>query len=246
MQTKRKSSNKVIVFAVIVIALVVAAILAVGVVFALNQREIESSIHITYVAEDIDGDVTVWYKVANETNWTQLGDKISFDASDKQNTQTTPALTMDDLTSQNPYVEFKYEFVNNGDKYYTAVMSLTTSARENIALTYKYNDPDETKDYTNSKYAVVVPGNTDASNSKTYYIKVAMEDLAYSSKFAGTFYWTLKKYNPVTNEELVLTTLDYVENSSTGTYSAKYNGSDLEDNTLIIPSTIGDSAVTTV
>jgi len=224
-------------------------LLVVGIVtvLATTQREVDAGLFVRFTAEDVDRSVTMYYRIGGTGNWIKNGETIVFNAEDNDNQARTTDLTLDsEVTKSSKFVELKYEFVNTGSKYYTATMMLETTQRENISLTYKYNDPTETKEYDDFKYAVVVPGETDDSNAKTYFIKVSMEDLSRSANFSGTFNWILKGYNLVNNEELVLTNLDYVETATAGTYSAKYNGSPLEDNTLIIPSKLGDSPVTTV
>jgi len=239
--------KKLIAYGLLLVSCLCLLVVGIVTVLATTQRKVDAGLFVRFTAEDVDGSVTMYYRIGGSGDWVKNGDTIVFNAEDNDNQAKTTDLTLDsEVTKSSKYVEFKYEFVNTGSKYYTATMMLETTERENISLTYKYNDPEETKEYENSKYAVVVPGETDASNAKTYFIKVGMEDLSRSANFSGTFNWILKGYNLVNNEELVLTNLDYVETSVAGTYSAKYNGSPLEDNTLIIPSKLGDSPVTTV
>jgi len=239
--------KKFIAYGLILVSCLCLLVVGIVTVLATTQREVDAGLFVRFTAEDVDGSVTMYYRIGGSGDWVKNGDTIVFNAEDNDNQAKTTDLTLDsEVTKSSKYVEFKYEFVNTGSKYYTATMMLETTERENISLTYKYNDPTETKEYDDFKYAVVVPGETDASNAKTYFIKVGMEDLSRSANFSGTFNWILKGYNLVNNEELVLTNLDYVETSTAGTYSAKYNGSPLEDNTLVIPSQIGDSPVTTV
>jgi len=239
--------KKFIAYGLLLVSCLCLLVVGIVTVLATTQREVDAGLFVRFTAEDVDGSVTMYYRIGGSGNWIKNGETIVFNAEDNDNQARTTDLTLDSaVTKSSKYVEFKYEFVNTGSKYYTATMMLETTQRENISLTYKYNDPTETKEYDDFKYAVVVPGETDASNAKTYFIKVGMEDLSRSANFSGTFNWILKGYNLVNNEELVLTTLDYVETNVAGTYSAKYNGSPLEDNTLIIPSKLGDSPVTTV
>jgi len=239
--------KKFIAYGLLLVSCLCLLVVGIVTVLATTQREVDAGLFVRFTAEDVDGSVTMYYRIGGTGNWIKNGETIVFNAEDNDNQARTTDLTLDsEVTKSSKYVEFKYEFVNTGSKYYTATMMLETTQRENISLTYKYNDPTETKEYDDFKYAVVVPGETDASNAKTYFIKVGMEDLSRSANFSGTFNWILKGYNLVNNEELVLTNLDYVETATAGTYSAKYNGSPLEDNTLIIPSKLGDSPVTTV
>jgi len=239
--------KKFIAYGLILVSCLCLLVVGIVTVLATTQRQVDAGLFVRFTAEDIDGSVTMYYRIGGSGDWVKNGDTIVFNVEDNDNQAQTTDLTLDsEVTKSSKYVEFKYEFVNTGSKYYTATMMLETTERENISLTYKYNDPTETKEYDDFKYAVVVPGETDASNAKTYFIKVGMEDLSRSANFSGTFNWILKGYNLVNNEELVLTNLDYVETNVAGTYSAKYNGSPLEDNTLVIPSQIGDSPVTTV
>ena len=239
--------KKFIAYGLLLVSCLCLLVVGIVTVLATTQRKVDAGLFVRFTAEDVDGSVTMYYRIGGTGDWIKNGETIVFNAEDNDNQSQTTDLTLDStVTKSSKYVEFKYEFVNTGSKYYTATMMLETTERENISLTYKYNDPTETKEYDDFKYAVVVPGETDASNAKTYFIKVGMEDLAHSANFSGTFNWILKGYNLVNNEELVLTNLDYVETNVAGTYSAKYNGSPLEDNTLIIPSKLGDSPVTTV
>jgi len=239
--------KKFIAYGLLLVSCLCLLVVGIVTVLATTQREVDAGLFVRFTAEDVDGSVTMYYRIGGSGNWIKNGETIVFNAEDNDNQARTTDLTLDsEVTKSSKYVEFKYEFVNTGSKYYTATMMLETTQRENISLTYKYNDPTETKEYDDFKYAVVVPGETDASNAKTYFIKVGMEDLSRSANFSGTFNWILKGYNLVNNEELVLTNLDYVETATAGTYSAKYNGSPLEDNTLVIPSKLGDSPVTTV
>jgi len=239
--------KKFIAYGLLLVSCLCLLVVGIVTVLATTQREVDAGLFVRFTAEDVDGSVTMYYRIGGSGDWIKNGETIVFNAEDNDNQAKTTDLTLDsEVTKSSKYVEFKYEFVNTGSKYYTATMMLETTERENISLTYKYNDPTETKEYDDLKYAVVVPGETDASNAKTYFIKVGMEDLSRSANFSGTFNWILKGYNLVNNEELVLTTLDYVETATAGTYSAKYNGSPLEDNTLVIPSKLGDSPVTTV
>jgi len=239
--------KKFIAYGLLLVSCLCLLVVGIVTVLATTQRQVDAGLFVRFTAEDVDGSVTMYYRIGGTGDWLKNGDTITFNAEDNDNQAKTTDLTLDsEVTKSSKYVEFKYEFVNTGSKYYTATMMLETTERENISLTYKYNDPAETKEYDDFKYAVVVPGETDSSNAKTYFIKVGMEDLSRSANFSGTFNWILKGYNLVNNEELVLTTLDYVETNVAGTYSAKYNGSALENNTLIIPNAIGDSPVTTV
>jgi len=239
--------KKFIAYGLLLVSCLCLLVVGIVTVLATTQRGVDAGLFVRFTAEDVDGSVTMYYRIGGSGDWIKNGETIVFNAEDNENQARTTDLTLDsEVTKSSKYVEFKYEFVNTGSKYYTATMMLETTERENISLTYKYNDPTETKEYDDFKYAVVVPGETDASNAKTYFIKVGMEDLSRSANFSGTFNWILKGYNLVNNEEIVLTNLDYVETSTAGTYSAKYNGSPLDNNTLVIPSKLGDSPVTTV
>jgi len=220
--------KKFIAYGLILVSCLCLLVVGIVTVLATTQRQVDAGLFVRFTAEDIDGSVTMYYRIGGSGDWVKNGDTIVFNVEDNDNQAQTTDLTLDsEVTKSSKYVEFKYEFVNTGSKYYTATMMLETTERENISLTYKYNDPTETKEYDDFKYAVVVPGETDASNAKTYFIKVGMEDLSRSANFSGTFNWILKGYNLVNNEELVLTNLYYVETNVAGTFSAKYIGSPL-------------------
>ena len=243
-----KSKVKLTILVTLFIALSVLA--AIGLIFALKQQTLTTSINVSFYAEDIDGSVTATYQLLSEDG-TKDGEivnlgTISFDAQDKiyEPYDLSPS---DDLTlsTDTPYIEFTYYFSNTGSLDYIATLSLVDVTEDaNIGFDYKYKD----NDYGEDNFAILVQGienRTDKSQS-TYRVRMKVEDIALNASWIGSFYWDMKSFEAETTEEkLSVRSMDYTDNGD-GTYSASFSGGKLENNTLVISGNIGGVQITSV
>ena len=186
-------------------AVLVVAIVSMGIIWAASTQTVQTSINITYTVSDVVCDVSANKYFANNTAIPFTGGTngtVSFAASD---TTTTATLTTTDttLTSANQYVIYEYVFTNNGANTMTAalatgsttnldvyVIAPTTTRLASGTTIYTTFDPSTTWTASNSIAA------TQIESGATAYAYVAMKitnDSANAS-FAGTFTWTLSNY----------------------------------------------------
>lgn len=244
MQTKRKLFITMISVS-FVLLLVVAAI---AMVFAMSQQTITTTLNITYKAQDIDGTASATYTLGGVTKkltamkgGTVLGDTLVFHARDTENAGSLefPEDALD-LTNENDNVVIKYTYSNNGDKHYIASLEFDSVLnQDNMKVEYSIDGIT----YSSKKYAVVVPGKTE---SKSYWIKMSIENKAKNASFKGDFNWLLEGCNLQTEEYLALETFDMIADEATNTYTVKYVGGYLREGKLIVPSEVNGSPVTTI
>ena len=236
MRNKRKLITSMVIVAFILLSLVATMLI----IFAATQQTIKTTINITYRAEDIDGTASATFTVGGVTESlvakkgeTIIGDKLVFKAADTEDAGNLmfPEDKLN-LTSQNDNVVIQYTYSNNGDKHYIASLNMDDKIdADNMKIEYSINGVD----YSTNRYAITVPGHT---ISKSYWIKISIVDKAKNASLEGEFSWLLEA-----NEA---NAVSFIADEQTKTYSAYYDGSNLEDGLLNIPNLVNGCPVTAI
>jgi len=236
-------------FTSITLFIILSIAVAVGIVtvFALTQRSVDSSIFIRYTATDIDGSVNATYQLIGKESKdngevVDMG-TINFAVTDgKSDHEISPAEDLK-LTKATPYIEFTYIFTNNGSRDFTATVSLKDVVENNnISFNYAYQN----YDYLDENFSILVQGVETGKNVVTYKIKMGVESFAKNAGFKGALFWDLK--TPEIEDEstqMSVNSLNFTDKSD-GTYSATYNGGEIKDKTLVIPSEVNGAKITSV
>jgi len=98
-------------------------------------------------------------------------------------------------------------------------------------------------DYSEQRYAVVVPANT---ANRSYWIRISIVDKAKSASFTGDFNWLLSGCDPQSKEYLSLESVEMQATGTTGEYKVSFaEGGEYVGN-LVFPSEVNGSPVTTI
>lgn len=126
-------NNKKLMISLFSLCLVaIVGLLTTVIVLAASTQNVNSSINVTYTASEVSGSVSAAYKVkddASETKFTGgTGGTITFTATTKTSEVGTLKASTDaiTLTSDKNYVEFYYNFTNNGDKMIVKLAAMPT------------------------------------------------------------------------------------------------------------------------
>lgn len=203
------SKKKLIVALSTLCCVLVAAVVTVVAVLAATQQTLTSNVTVTYTATEIAGSVKANY--ATEANQTGvLHAEYAFTGADvdKESVNTEPTI---ELTSEDRYVEFVYEFHNDGDRAFTASVVYTddyvpaesegataTGVEDKnvkiVVSTTQLTSYDAVVAATESTTGTAtIAANTADGETQKVYIYVAIEDVAKDANFSGAFDWTLTK-----------------------------------------------------
>jgi len=243
------SSKKKLIVSMLVLAFVLLSIIAtVAIAFALTQQTIKTTLNITYQAEDLDGTASATFTVGGvtesltaEKNGQVIGDKLVFKASD---TESAGNLMFPEdglaLTSENDNVVIQYTYSNTGSKHYIASMDFDANIeKENMKVEYSINGTD----YSEQRYAVVVPAKT---SNKNYWIKISIIDKAENASFIGDFNWVLNGCDPQDKAYLTLPSLEIQATETAGAYQVSVVNSGEYAGNLVIPAEVGEDMVTAI
>jgi len=241
-----KAKKKLIVSMLVVAFVLLSIIATVAIAFALTQQTIKTTLNITYQAEDLDGTASATFTVGGvtesltaEKNGQVIGDKLVFKASD---TESAGNLMFPEdglaLTSENDNVVIQYTYSNTGSKHYIASMDFDANIeKENMKVEYSINGTD----YSEQRYAVVVPAKT---SNKNYWIKISIIDKAENASFTGDFNWVLNGCDPQDKAYLSMPSLEF--QGKDGAYSVSVNGEGEYLPEVVFPSSINGDQVTTI
>ena len=248
------SKRKLLISMLAIVFVLLAVVATVAIAFALTQQTITTTLNIGYVVEDIDGTASATYTIGGVTESLTakkgnqvIGDTLVFHAGD---TEDAGNLMFPEgqipLSAQNDNVVIQYTYSNTGEKHYIASMSFDGNiSADNMKVEYSINGVD----YSEQRYAVVVPANT---SNKSYWIKISIENKAKSASFTGDFKWLLEGCDEQSKEYLTITSLefqqvkDYEGNPISGSYSASLKGAGEYVSQLVIPREVNGSPVTMV
>ena len=243
-------SKKRLIISLVVIGFVLTTVVAsIVIAFAMSQQSILTTVNITYRAQNLDGAVRASYTVGGVTKKLTAmkagkpqGENLIFKASDTQNAGTLefPEDALN-LTRENDNIVIQYTYSNTGDKHYIASMSFDANLKyENMNVEYSINGVD----YSEHRYAVVVPANTD---NKSYWIKITIDDVAKPASFKGDFKWFLEGCNKQTDEYKSLASINFQSTGTSGSYAVSLNGQGyLPNGEVVFPSEINGDRVTTI
>ena len=241
------SSKKKLVVSMLVLAFVLLSILAaVAVIFALTQQTIKTSLNIGYTVEDIDGSVSATFtmggvteKLTAKKGAQEIGEELVFKVGD---TESAGNLVLPEdaiaLTAKHDNVVIQYTYSNTGIKHYIASMSFDANID---AVNMKVEYSIDGSNYSDQRYAVVVPANT---SNKSYWIKISIVNKAKDARFKGNFKWLLNGCDPQDKAYLSLSAVDFI--GENGTYSASINGEGEYLPQVVFPSDVNGDPVTTI
>ena len=191
------------------VLVVLAAVIAIAVVYAANNVTIQSQVKITYeAAGDIAGKVTGAYKHGDGGSYTSLGE-VEFNGSGTDPITKTLNNAMNiALNGEDDYVIFRFGFTNtNGSNLYNGVLKYMddstdpNEADSNIVISYGSSEDvtegtkvsDGTGGFSGKSDTefgdVTIPANT--ASEVYYYVKVMLVSKVQDAEFSGTFKWEL-------------------------------------------------------
>ena len=244
-----RSKRKLIISMLVVSFVLLSIIATIAIAFALTQQTIKTSLNIGYTVEDIDGTASASYTIGGVTEslvamkgTNVIGDTLVFKAADTEDAGNLmfpeDALA---LTSQNDNVVIQYTYSNTGAKHYIASMDFAANIEaDNMKVEYSINGTD----YSEQRYAVVVPANT---SNRSYWIKISIADKAKSASFTGDFEWILNGCDPQSDDYLTIASSEFQATGTAGEYSVKLNGDGyLPGGEVVFPSVVNGDTVTTI
>ena len=191
-------------------AVMVVAIVSMGIIWAASSQQVQTSVNITYtVSGNVICDVSASKYMTSSNTKTDFVTSgadpqttITFNAADAS---TVGVLTITDttLTTTDQVVVFEYVLSN---KNASAAMNAALATGSATNLTFYTIAPQATRktnvvstfdasEWTvgNSIAATTIPAATNASTPTTYYAYVAVKvtDLNQAASFSGNFTWTI-------------------------------------------------------
>ena len=242
------SKRKLLISMLAIVFVLLAVVATVAIAFALTQQTITTTLNIGYVVEDIDGTASATYTIGGVTESLTakkgdqvIGDTLVFHAGD---TEDAGNLMFPEgqipLSAQNDNIVIQYTYSNTGAKHYIASMSFDGNiSADNMKVEYSIDGTT----YSENRYAVVVPANT---NNRSYWIKISIENKAKSASFTGDFKWLLSGCDEQADEYLSLTSVEMQATGTAGSYQVSIANSGSYVGELVFPSSVNGDPVTTI
>lgn len=249
-----RSKRKLLISLLLLMFVLLSVISVIALVFALQQQTITTNLNIGYAVNDLDGSVCATYSLGgDDPEWLipyASGGKVSADGHslvfEAENTTAAGTLEFPNditLTSQKDYIIIKYTYSNTGSRHYIATMSLDSElVYENMKVEYSIDG----SEYTENRYALVLPGATASSPStRSYWIKISIVSKTKNASFTGDFRWDLVGCNEASEGYKSLSDLTFVE-TDTGTYKVSVSTDKDTIGTVTYPSSINGNTVTAI
>lgn len=259
-----KSKRKLLISMLVAMFVIVSVVAVVTLVLAATQQNISTTLSINYETKDIDGSVLVQWKKGDNGTFTTLAptgadsnhigtnNELIFKATDTSAPGSFSFPEDMELDRENPYLLIKYTYTNTGSRLYVAQLIPNLTAQNNIKIEYSTDGTT----YASTEYAVVLQGVEDESStpiSRSYYIKLSVENKSQNAKLEGSFYWDLTGHerSEFSSDDAykTLASLQFTTNGDTGTYTAEIVNNPDSDNyitTLSYPSEVEGTAVTAI
>lgn len=195
------SARKKLVMSISMLCLVfVLALVAVGAVLASTQQTLQSSISVTYVAQNVSAKVKANYIIGN-TSTPMIGDsgnELVFTPTSVEGGSLAPE--GDILLENNTKVIFEYIFTNTSTTFNIALNLFSSPTDNNMNVTYIYSDNQITNyssligDANHTPFAEQrINANDNANSTKYVYIVVEVNNLADNASFEGEYIWKMDK-----------------------------------------------------
>ncbi len=201
------TNKKVMITIFSVFSILIVGMIATIIVFASQIQNITSDITITYVAKDISGSLSASYQIGDNGSPVSLikagtsETKITFDASEGNvNGSLVPQNELE-LTFEDSYVLFEYEFENYGGKPYYVTLSYADTNNDDTNIKVEYS-LDKNSSFSTSPVVGTIPAAIRENNemqgagTQSYYIKLSIQDNTKDALFSGRFAWTLSNEEP--------------------------------------------------
>ncbi len=195
MKTRKKLSIAITSLVVVVCF----AILSVSAILAARNIITSSVINVTYTVDKVAGNAKASYKVGENGDWTNMIDAnngnattLHYNNTENFTSSLAPASTIE-LTEDDSFVTFKYEFNNIAESTYYASVNYAddqNNTDKNIKIEYSRDG----SYFTSNPEMMELLGVEDeevATEFKAYYIKVSVISDLRSAEFSGTFNWNL-------------------------------------------------------
>ncbi len=197
-------------------AVLVVAIVSMGIVWAATSQSVQTSIRVTYSVSDVVCDVSAnkYFHTDSPTAFTGgTNGVISFNAPDASDTRTltTTATTLNSAATDQ-YVIYEYIITNKSSEAMNAALVTTVTDEDNTNLTFYVSAPSATRKTNvvstfdpssgwtagNSIAATTIaaaPAPTAATPeyTTTYaYVAIKVTNTNITASFTGAFTWTLQ------------------------------------------------------
>ena len=186
------SAKKKLTIAILSLTFVVFLVVSIVVsVSAAQKAEVQSSISISYVSNDVGAVVSAKYQVANgevvEIGSLTLNGEEADNASLNLNNETT---SINNLAQHLNYVDFIFTFTNTGDRDYIASLTIPTTIT-NFNTSYTVPEGNGATKISDTSFRL--SGNT--LTAVTYTVRFTVNLKNQNGNISGTFVWNLSKVN---------------------------------------------------
>jgi len=183
------AKKKIIVSFSAFIFVLMATVIAVVAVLAAHKVSLSSSVNVSYEVVDVIADVEVYaVKVKNSATTISWGTANTKNfAHNHSGNQETIALGDFPLLKDESVV-LKFVFNNNSDNDFNA--TLTKPSGTNVTIYYAASENDLMASRVTDPSVVAVAGG--ASQTKSYYARIAITDITQGANFNGSFAWSLE------------------------------------------------------
>ena len=188
------NSKKKIIIAVSALAMVlIASVVAVVAVLAAQQVTVQSNVQIVYTTKEIQGSISAYYQVKGDASRTQIGSTVTPDGSEPDNTgfehnSTSAAVSIENLSKTNNYVDFIFTFTNTGSTAYKAQLTGNPNWSTN-GFTTTYSAALDGDPTGSSAVTVTIPANT--TTAVEYTVRYTLGTFNTSFTVDGQFEWKL-------------------------------------------------------
>jgi len=219
-----EKKKKIIVALSSLCAVLVAAIVTMGIVWAATSQTITSQIKVTYTAQEISGSLSAKVYFNSDTGVAMTADgtaqgatTVTFDGSTATTSGTLTPQGDTVLLNENGKRFVIYEYVITNASTSTAMSAVLTYADDssgsnaedaNIKVYAYANTTAVSNPHTSAEtirgasganlvanHSSLISDTVSASGTKYFYILVEINDLASDAEFSGTFSWALTKAN---------------------------------------------------
>lgn len=202
------SKSKLFVSVAAIVLTILSAAIAIAIVYASKNVTIQSSVNIYYTASgDISGTLAGYFKHSKGgvMGYQGLG---SVELEDGSGALDTTAIMDLQLSDEEDYVMFRFDFTNTNTKYaYTAQLIYEDnvtggySPDVNIDISYGVDENTTSGSKTNLDYKdnkcdlgeIIVDENTFTEQS--YFVKIKLESDNKDAEFSGSFIWQITLNN---------------------------------------------------
>lgn len=195
-----------------------ALVIAMGIVWAATSQTITSAVKVTYTAVDVAGSISANVYFGSDTPVPMSGGTngtVTFDPSQSVSGTLTPQSdTVLVNESGQQYVIYEYIITNASGSIMSAVLTYTdsttspniadanikvyeyesvssvTNPKTNVATLYGVNDANKLLNTTGQFVNAQIASQT----TKHFYIVVGISNLAFDAEFSGEFGWVLGRY----------------------------------------------------